>query len=146
MHLGGLEPAGVEGRSRCSATTRAGEVEGHRGDVVDVDLGADAADRVAVQLDRGARAADAAALGDAVADQAALGELARPGSRPRSGLTPSSVARRARDRGPWSRRRRSTSARLDRRSVSLVGARRRAGWAIARESDIGRLLRRRGHA
>ena len=43
--------------------------------MVDVDLGADAADRLPVELDGEAGAADRAALDGALADQAALDEL-----------------------------------------------------------------------
>ena len=61
------------------------QVEGEGRDVVDVDLGAESADPVAVELDGGARAADRAALAAAGADQAALSQVGRPGSRPPCG-------------------------------------------------------------
>ncbi len=53
----------------------AAQVEGHRADVVDVDLGADAADATAVELDVQSRAADVAALQDSSPDQPPLAEL-----------------------------------------------------------------------
>ncbi len=73
-HLAGVHPQGVEGEP-VLGDLLAGEVQGEGGDVVDVDLGADAAHALSVDLDGLPGPTDAAPLDAALADQAAIAEL-----------------------------------------------------------------------
>ena len=98
--------------SRCSATTSPAEVEGDGGDVVDVDLGADPADRAR-------RRARPTVPGRPMPPRSTPAARTRPRSassatrlETAARVRPSSAASRARERGPWSRSWRRTRERL----------------------------------